>query len=98
MVRSRRGEEHQLEFRHDSISSCVSEPILELAKKILTSYNRPHDQIIFRPLPQDDPKQRRPDISAAKRLLNWTPRIGLDDGLSKTIDWFRSQAQPSVTS
>jgi nucleoside-diphosphate-sugar epimerase len=40
------------------------------------------------PLPQDDPRQRRPDITRAKRLLNWQPRVPLDEGLAKTIAYF----------
>lgn len=46
-------------------------------------------QILQMPLPQDDPKQRRPDISEAKRVLDWEPKIQLDEGLTKTIDYFR---------
>jgi UDP-glucuronate decarboxylase len=42
------------------------------------------------PLPQDDPKQRRPDISQAKQMLNWEPKIPLEEGLKKTIEYFRS--------
>ena len=40
------------------------------------------------PLPQDDPRQRRPDISRAAELLGWTPTVGLDQGLDMTIAWF----------
>lgn len=47
-------------------------------------------ELVHRPLPQDDPKQRRPDISKAKDLLNWEPNIPLADGLAKTIDYFRT--------
>ena len=43
----------------------------------------------MKPLPVDDPKTRCPDISRAKRLLKWQPRVKVDDGLKKTIDWFR---------
>ncbi len=46
--------------------------------------------IQFRPLPEDDPKIRRPDISKAKKLLNWEPRVPLDEGLKRTIEYFRS--------
>lgn len=46
--------------------------------------------IEFRPLPEDDPKIRRPDITKARTLLNWEPRVPLDEGLSKTIDYFRT--------
>jgi len=40
-------------------------------------------------LPQDDPKQRQPDISLAKSKLNWEPKVNLDDGLDETIEYFR---------
>jgi len=45
----------------------------------------------YLPLPKDDPKQRRPDITRAKTLLGWEPRVGLDEGLSATIEYFRSR-------
>jgi dTDP-glucose 4,6-dehydratase len=48
-------------------------------------------KIIFEPLPVDDPKQRRPDISKAKRLLGWEPNVGLEQGLSITIEFFKEQ-------
>lgn len=47
-------------------------------------------RITFRPLPQDDPKQRQPDLSKAKALLGWQPRVLLEDGISKTIARFRA--------
>ena len=47
--------------------------------------------IIFKPLPQDDPKQRCPDISKAKRLLGWQPKVNLDEGLRLTLEFFRQQ-------
>ncbi len=48
-------------------------------------------RIVYRPLPVDDPKVRQPDISRAKTLLNWEPKVGLDEGLVKTIDYFRTK-------
>jgi len=48
-------------------------------------------KIIYRPLPEDDPKQRKPDISKAKRLLGWEPKVGLDEGLRYTLDYFKKQ-------
>jgi UDP-glucuronate decarboxylase len=45
--------------------------------------------IIFKPLPQDDPKQRRPDISKARKILKWEPKVNLEEGLKKTISWFK---------
>lgn len=49
-------------------------------------------QIIHEPLPQDDPRQRRPDISRAMSLLSWFPQIGLYEGLNYTIDWFKGNS------
>jgi len=62
--------------------------ILEFAKRIkeLTASDVP---IVFEPLPQDDPKQRRPDISKARRLLGWEPKVGLQEGLELTLQYFR---------
>jgi dTDP-glucose 4,6-dehydratase len=48
--------------------------------------------IVSRPLPEDDPRQRQPDISKARRLLDWEPRVSLEDGLQLTIDYFRAAA------
>lgn len=45
-------------------------------------------EIVFKPLPQDDPARRRPDISLAREKLGWTPKVKLRDGLVKTIDYF----------
>jgi UDP-glucuronate decarboxylase len=47
-------------------------------------------EIVFRDLPKDDPRQRRPDISLAKRVLGWEPRIALNEGLKKTIEYFKN--------
>ena len=70
--------------------------ILEIAKRILAYCNGTASRIVFEPLPEDDPKQRRPDLSRAKALLKWEPRVPLDEGLPKTITWFRSH-QRSVS-
>ena len=48
-------------------------------------------RLVYKPLPLDDPKQRRPDITRAKTLLGWEPRVGLEEGLLKTVDYFRSK-------
>jgi len=45
---------------------------------------------VFEPLPQDDPKQRCPDISKAKRILQWEPKVSLEDGLRETISFFKA--------
>ena len=64
--------------------------ILEFAERVraLTGAKVP---IVFEPLPVDDPKQRCPDISKAKRLLNWEPKVKLAEGLRLTLDYFRAQ-------
>lgn len=61
--------------------------ILELAQKIIELTNS-KSKIIFKELPQDDPKQRKPDITLAKKVLQWEPKIKLEDGLKKTIEYF----------
>jgi UDP-glucuronate decarboxylase len=62
--------------------------ILELAKKVIFLTNS-NSKLIYKKLPQDDPKQRQPDISLAKKELNWNPTIELNEGLEKTIKYFR---------
>ncbi len=63
--------------------------ILELAEKIVGMTGSP-SQIVRRPLPEDDPMQRRPDISKASELMGWKPTIDLDAGLERTIAYFRN--------
>jgi UDP-glucuronate decarboxylase len=62
--------------------------ILDLARTLIAMTNSP-SPIIFKPLPQDDPIQRRPDITLARERLGWEPRVPLAEGLKKTIDYFR---------
>jgi UDP-glucuronate decarboxylase len=61
--------------------------ILELAEKVL-ELTGSKSEIVFKPLPADDPRQRRPDISMAKRILDWEPNVNLEEGLKKTIEAF----------
>ena len=63
--------------------------MMELAQKIIDQ-TKSKSKIIFKPLPQDDPLQRQPIIKLAKQELDWEPKIKLEDGLKKTIDYFRS--------
>jgi dTDP-glucose 4,6-dehydratase len=72
--------------------------ILEFAERVkaLTGTKSP---IKFEPLPQDDPKRRCPDITKAKKLLGWEPKVGLDEGLRLTLDYFQKQlAKPTAAS
>jgi dTDP-glucose 4,6-dehydratase len=66
--------------------------VLKLAE-IIKELTGSSSEIVFRPLPQDDPKQRQPDISLAKKLLNWEPKISLREGLERTIAYFREIMQ-----
>jgi dTDP-glucose 4,6-dehydratase len=62
--------------------------VLELAQ-IIVRLSASSSPIEFKPLPIDDPKQRRPDIARARKLLGWQPEVGLEDGLARTLEYFR---------
>lgn len=64
--------------------------ILEFAQRILR-LTKSRSKIIYQPLPQDDPQQRQPDITRAKKILRWEPVVKLEDGLRNTIDYFRTR-------
>jgi dTDP-glucose 4,6-dehydratase len=64
--------------------------ILQLAK-LLIKLTGTKSKIVYRPLPQDDPRQRQPDISRAKKILMWKPAVELEEGLQRTVEWFRAQ-------
>lgn len=68
--------------------------MLELADKVLCLVGS-KSKLVFAPLPQDDPRQRKPDISLAKGKLGWQPKVNLDDGLKETIGYFRKKLQES---
>jgi len=70
-----------------NMGNPVEFSILELAKTIIRLIDS-KSKIIHKPLPEDDPLQRRPDISLAKKELNWEPKIHLEDGLKETINYF----------
>jgi UDP-glucuronate decarboxylase len=63
--------------------------MLELAEKVL-SLTGSRSKLVFEPLPQDDPKQRQPEIDLAKQALDWQPKVSLEDGLKETIRYFRT--------
>jgi dTDP-glucose 4,6-dehydratase len=64
--------------------------LLDLAKRIIRLTGS-RSEIVFRPLPVDDPKVRQPDIGRARALLGWEPRVDTDEGLRLTVDWFREK-------
>jgi nucleoside-diphosphate-sugar epimerase len=64
--------------------------MLEFAREIISATNS-RSKIAFKPLPQDDPKQRKPDITRAKTMLHWEPKVPLKEGLEKTIEYFRGK-------
>ena len=84
----------------ESTSEKIHQPInlgnpenytmLEIANKIRQA-TKSSSEIVFKELPQDDPKQRNPDISKAKEILNWNPTVNFESGIQKTIDYFRQE-------
>jgi dTDP-glucose 4,6-dehydratase len=85
ILRLSRSEEHA----PVNIGNPTEWTILECAKTV-QRVTGSQSAIVFRPLPQDDPSQRRPDISKARRLLNWEPKIDLEAGLKLSLDHFRA--------
>ncbi len=71
-----------------NLGNPVEFSILELAE-IIIKMTASKSKIVFKPLPNDDPKQRQPDIALAKEKLNWHPQVDLNKGLMKTIDYFK---------
>jgi len=70
--------------------------MLELAEKIL-KFTKSNSTLVYKDLPGDDPKQRRPDISVAKSLLNWSPEMDVDEGLKRTIRYFQNVLRENNT-
>lgn len=64
--------------------------MLEFAREIIGATGA-KSKIVFKPLPQDDPKQRKPDITLARKLLKWEPKVELSEGLARTIEYFRKR-------
>src|SRR5436309_13127562 len=81
-----------LSAEHDpiNIGNPVEMTIKQIAETIIRM-TRAKSRIIYRPLPTDDPKQRRPDITRARTLLHWEPKVQLEEGLVKTIEYFRTK-------
>ncbi|MDZ4064416.1 MAG: SDR family NAD-dependent epimerase/dehydratase, partial [Coriobacteriia bacterium] len=78
-----------------NLGSTFEFTMLELAEKVI-QLTGSKSSIVFEPLPQDDPTQRQPDISLAGESLDWKPETGLDDGLARTIEYFRSLTSPTI--
>jgi dTDP-glucose 4,6-dehydratase len=70
--------------------------ILECAQAVL-AITGSQSRVTFEPLPQDDPKHRRPDITRARELLDWEPKVGLPEGLRRTLPWFRQEMERLAT-
>ena len=64
--------------------------VMELAREILAMVPESKSRIVYEPLPQDDPKRRKPDITLARTLLGWEPKVDRPEGLAKTLAYFRS--------
>ena len=87
-------------YKGESVGETMHEPInlgnpheltvLEIAKKVQAMVEN-HAPLEFKPLPADDPQVRCPDIRRAKELLGWEPKVGLDEGLKRTIEYFRKR-------
>jgi len=75
-----------------NIGNPVEMTIKQIAETIIRMTGS-KSKIIYKPLPTDDPKQRRPDITRAKALLGWEPKVQLEEGLVKTIEYFRAKVQ-----
>ena len=73
-----------------NIGNPTEMTMLEFAKEIIRATGS-RSRITFKPLPQDDPKQRKPDITKARKILGWEPQVKLADGLVKTIGYFRKK-------
>ena len=69
--------------------------MLQFAEAVKKATNS-KSKVVFKPLPQDDPKQRQPDITRARKILAWQPQVPLDEGLQETIEYFRGRVVPTA--
>jgi dTDP-glucose 4,6-dehydratase len=77
---------------HDPVNiGNPHEVTIEQIARTIISLVGSTSRIVYRPLPQDDPKQRQPDITRARTLLGWEPQVGLEEGLAKTVGYFKSK-------
>ena len=73
-----------------NLGNPVEVTILQFAERI-KALTASKSETVFRPLPEDDPKVRQPDIGRARKILGWEPKVGLDEGLKKTIEYFKGR-------
>jgi dTDP-glucose 4,6-dehydratase len=79
---------------HDPVNiGNPHEVTIEQIARTIISLVGSKSRIVYRPLPQDDPKQRKPDITRAQTILGWQPKIGLEEGLAKTVGYFKSKLE-----
>ncbi|MBE7500974.1 MAG: SDR family oxidoreductase [Verrucomicrobiales bacterium] len=78
-----------------NLGNPVEMTVLEFAREVLRVTGS-RSRIVFRPLPQDDPRQRQPDIARARKLLRWEPEVSLAEGLKRTVAWFRKSLDGAV--
>ena len=71
-----------------NLGNPIERTVAELAEKIIL-LTKSESKIVYEKIPSDDPKRRKPDISLALEMLNWSPNIDIDMGLEKTISYFR---------
>ncbi|MGH7827981.1 MAG: UDP-glucuronic acid decarboxylase family protein [Candidatus Binatia bacterium] len=85
---------HRLLESHEHLPVNIGNPnemtVIEFANKIL-ELTGSESPVVYKPLPQDDPQVRQPDITKARKILGWEPKVGLDQGLAKTIEYFRAR-------
>jgi len=72
------------------------EMTIKQAAELILDLTKSKSELVFKPLPSDDPLQRCPDITKAKKTLNWAPKTEFVDGLSKTIDYFKSTLKEQI--
>ena len=73
-----------------NIGNPAEMTVLAFAQEIIRATGS-RSKVVFRPLPQDDPRQRRPDIARAAKILRWAPKVSLAEGLVKAIEYFRGK-------
>ena len=77
--------DYKLPINIGNTNEITINELVNILKKLISSESK----IVYKDLPIDDPKQRKPDISLAKKILNWEPKTNIIEGLKKTIDYFK---------